>query len=138
MVVQCHTVLGYGPRGAADADRPRPLVRVRYKTENAGRETIAAPRFLAGLVLEGLAAKLKDEAEYFPGEAFVLDDQPAASHIMAEHNGRIPIVRLEISRALFLDEQWFDPRRLRIDPSRLRRLQDYFVYALDRACRKFF
>ncbi len=128
LILECHTVMPVGPKLAPDAGRPRPLVSITNSTEHG---TIFSDE-LARLLIQRFEKELSGE-EYPVGEGFVLNEEPGKGFILEEYSRKnIPMMRLSLSKSLFLNERHFSFEYLRVDELRLEYLRERLWGAVER------
>ncbi len=136
LVLECHTSMPVGPKRARDAGNPRPLVLLEHTVRGKGGPV---ETFDPGLA-EALEAHLD---KCFQGEECTVTRKIIASPAVSEGyiltrygTGPVPMLRLSLSRALFLDDSHFSFEYMRVDERRLRHLRELLWSALSGFFRK--
>lgn len=124
LIIECHTMMAVGPRNSHDPDAPRPLVTVSTKARRGGgAEFKTCPDELARELLRGMEKALADE-DATVAERFLLNNPAFEGHILPAYGGgKIPMLRLSISRSLFLNDRYFNYSRMKVDALRLQTLR---------------
>lgn len=136
-ILECHTHTAVGPDNSPDRGRPRPLVMTEYTAENieAIRKT-ASPDMAMDLAYI-MGRLFSGEGDTVAGDYRVSDN--SSGYIMKNYGTKgIPMLRLSLSRSLFLNDRYFDLEALKIDNRRLERLNEIFVSGLERFLNKYF
>jgi formiminoglutamase len=132
LIIECHTVAPVGPDSAGDAGRPRPVASVENIIESDGSVMETCRRDLASGLLSEIENSLRGEDDG-TGRRFAMKEGPSRGYIMKKYgHGAVPLVRLNISRSLFLNEKYFSYEYLRVDEIRIRRLRAMIWKAIER------
>ncbi|MCU0844788.1 MAG: N-formylglutamate amidohydrolase [Spirochaetes bacterium] len=138
LILDCHTMMAVGPRHSADPGRPRPLVTVNNIVTHEGTPIKTGPDDTARALLESMKKSLGGE-EWTVGEPFALNDPPFASHIMVRHGqGKTPLLRLSVSRGLFINDRYFRHDDLSVDSVRMLDLRRKIWEGIERFYRRHF
>ncbi len=122
LALDCHSMAAQAPLIAPDHDtsRPRPMICLG----NAGGRS-CPPRLLARL------ARCFTAAFQLPADQVSINYPFSGGYITRTYGKRhLPWVQVEMNRALYLTEPWFNPRTLQIDPERSAQLKNQFKRAL--------
>ncbi len=120
-IVVCHTVAPVAPPVAKDAGSPRPIITLEHITTNGANITTCDET--ATLKLLGILKKAFAGEKYTVATPFSVGT-PAKRYIMHRYAKHLlPIIRISLSKALFLNEKYFDPETLSIDPQRIQSIQ---------------
>lgn len=120
--LDCHSMAAEPPPVAPDAGTPRPHFCLSNDDgRTASTETMSR---LADALAE--AFELDREAIAF--------NAPFKGGYITRHHGNSPLpwIQVEMNRALYLSEPWFDSTTLTVAPARLAELRDRFLAALER------
>lgn len=123
LILDCHTMMPVGPPTAPDADKPRPLVTVgnTYTDEGNKRKTCSDNH--AAALLESLKRQFSGE-KVTVAEPFALNNPAFPGHIMKQYgNGKIPLIKLSLSRTFFFNEKYFSYEYLKVDELRIAELR---------------
>ena len=125
LLIDCHTMSSVGPPAAMDAGEPRPLICLG----NLGSEEGAAGRSGRTSLPEPLILRLRDiMAEVFSSDPVAAGDEElialnrpfVGGHITSHYSSKgFRVVQIELSKALYLDDRWFDAGEGAIDEGRL-------------------
>lgn len=138
LVLDCHTMMAVGPKHAADPGRPRPLVTVNNVVMDRGTPVKTCPDEIARGLLESMRKSLGSE-EWTVGEPFALNTPAFGSHIMLRHGrGKIPLLRLSVSRALFINDRYFRHDDLSVNSVRMLDLRRKLWQGIERFFRRNF
>ena len=136
MLIECHTHAAVGPLNSTDAGMPRPLVITSYATHQGsdagGISGADAARDLAAITGRLMMKEGDTVAEKFRAEA-----AETGGCIMKLYGKSIPVIRLSVSRALFLNDRDFNLGELTIDRARLLRLGSIISSGLEKFYSKF-
>ncbi|HNU91275.1 MAG TPA: N-formylglutamate amidohydrolase [Spirochaetota bacterium] len=138
LVLDCHTMMAVGPKHAADPGRPRPIVTVSNTVMDRGEPVRTCPDETARGLLESMRKSLGSE-EWTVGEPFALNSPRFDGHIMLRHGrGKIPLLRLSVSRALFINDRYFRHDDLSVNNVRMLDLRRRIWQGIERFYRRYF
>ena len=138
LILDCHTMMPVGPKHAADPGRPRPLVTLSNVVMDEGAPVKTCPDEAARGLLDSMRKSLGGE-EWTVGEPFTLNDPPFASHIMLRHGrGKTPLLRLSVSRGLFINDRYFRHDDLSVNSVRMLDLRRKIWDGIERFYRRHF
>lgn len=121
LMLDCHTMEAVGPKISPDPGNIRPKFCLgSYHGKSCPVETV---QHMAHCVQTAFALNDDD----------VVIDKPFAGGFITRTYGNkpIPCIQIEMSRALYLADPWFDKERLTVTPSRLAQLRQNFKNALE-------
>ncbi|MBN2159245.1 MAG: N-formylglutamate amidohydrolase [Spirochaetes bacterium] len=138
LILECHTIMPVGPAVSRDPGKPRPLVMIEHLAPRGKSvSSTCDPSLVRGLV-EQLEKSLSGEEETI-AEKFVASPDPSGGFILAEYGvGKIPMVRIGVSRALFLNDAHFNFEYLKVDELRIRHLRGLIWSAVEKFYTKYF
>jgi N-formylglutamate amidohydrolase len=118
--LDCHSMAATPPPVAPDRDTPRPL----FCLSNASGTTCD------DALLERVAASFAAAFEVPPEQVAL--NRPFTGGYIARRHGRRPLpwIQVEMSRALYLAEPWFDYETRYMDRARLDELRERFLQAV--------
>lgn len=120
-IVVCHTVAPVAPPVAADAGSPRPIITLEHIVSNGSDITTCDETLTVKLL--GIFKKAFAGEKYTVTTPFCIGN-PAKRYIMYKYAKHlVPMIRISLSKALFLNEKYFDPQTLTIDPQRIQSIQ---------------
>ncbi|MGL4369780.1 MAG: hypothetical protein ACRCUT_08940, partial [Spirochaetota bacterium] len=131
LILECHTVNAVGPRGAADENRPRPVISLQNTIEKEGRILETAPMPLVKELLAAMKKAFSGE-EISEGDPVRISEIPAQGYMMNRHAGTAPYIRLNISRGLFLNDSYFNYDYGKIDQIRVGEIRSKFKNGITR------
>jgi formiminoglutamase len=135
LIIDCHTVMPIGPRNAADAGVPRPIASVENQVMRNGTLVKTCPDKTALAFLSSIEASFSKEKDGIVSP-FVLKNDACNGYIMERYaKTGIPVLRLNISKSLFLNEKYFSYDFLRVDELRLREIKVKIEEAIKRFAR---
>jgi N-formylglutamate deformylase len=137
LVIECHTVAAVGPRLARDKDIPRPLIsvsRFRETTEGGGE---CCPLSVAEAVISNLARSFSAE-DHALDDPYKILETPIKGNLAKTFADRNPWLRLNLSRALFINDSYFSYEFAKIDNIRLASIRARLEEGLSRAFGKVF
>ena len=125
LLIDCHTMSSVGPPAAMDAAEPRPLICLGNLGDEAGgigsRERTSLPEPLI-LRLRDIMEDLfiSDPAAADEADLIALNRPFVGGHITRHYSSKgFRVVQIELSKALYLDDRWFDAGEGAIDDERL-------------------
>jgi formiminoglutamase len=138
LIIECHTMMAVGPENASDPGKPRPLMTVTTVTRRDGSVRKTLPDELARGLTDCMRKSFAAEDTTAAGRLAV--NRPAFhGHILDRYGGRgVPMARLSLSRALFLNDRYFFYDDLRIDELRILELRKKLWAGIERFFRKYF
>ena len=121
-IIVCHTTMPVAPPVAHDAGVPRPIIAIENGVTN-GSDIITCEETIA-LKLLSFFQKAFGSEDCTVTSPFVIA-KPAQRYIMQRYaKHKIPIIRVALSKSLFLNEKYFDPQNLSIDSHRTQHIQE--------------
>ena len=138
LILDCHTHMPVGPKKARDPGEPRPVVLVENRAVFNKKEIVTCPDDLAaGLVQSAQKAFAEEDASV--SKKIVLSGRASGGYLHAKIGASgIPMIRLSLSKALFLNDTHFNYDYLKVDEIRLKELKDKIWSALDKFFHKNF
>jgi N-formylglutamate deformylase len=133
LVIECHTVAAVGPRRADDRDTPRPLVSIQNMCEINDDRFESCTETFASALLSSLKKNLAAEPHAL-SDPFVLSKKPVTGKLSGEFSRNIPYMRVNLSRSLFLTDEYFNYEFAKFDNLRLAHLKS----KIDDAFMRFF
>jgi len=120
--LDCHSMAATPPPMAPDREAPRPLFCLSNAFGSACDDAL----------LERVAASFAAAFEVSP-EQVALNRPFSGGYITRRHGRRpLPWIQVEMNRALYLADPWFDPETRRMDGARLDELRERFLLAVSR------
>ncbi len=137
-ILECHTMMPVGPRNSFDAGKPRPLINVGNIANKDGATMSTCPDELAEAFIANLNKYFSDEDSTVAGK--VSYNKPKFDgHILNKYGpGDIPMIRLSISRSLFLNDEYFSYDYLKVDELRINELKKKIWAGIERFITKSF
>jgi formiminoglutamase len=127
--VDCHSMAALSPPIEADAGTPRPLICLGNLGDAGGEVTPEFDRItcsveMVNFMQEEFAAAFQHEDLELEVPATATMNVPFNGGYITRRMGNrgIPFVQIEMSRALYIDNRWFDDESLKIDDRRIRDL----------------
>jgi formiminoglutamase len=138
LIVECHTMMAVGPLNAADPGKPRPLMTVTTVTRKDGAIRKTLPDELSRGLTDCMRKSFTGEDTPAAGR-FAVNRPAFQGHILDRYGGAgVPMVRLSLSRALYLNDRYFFYEDLRIDELRIGDLREKLWSGIARFYRKYF
>ena len=135
LIIDCHTVMPIGPKNAKDADMPRPIISVENRIIKNGNVIKTCPDNIAEAFLKAFEDSFAKEKINI-NNPYVLKKEACAGYLMEEYGqSKINMLRLNISKSLFLNEKHFSPDFMRVDELRLAEINRKIEDALRRFSR---
>lgn len=138
LILECHTIMAVGPKFSRDPEKPRPIARLEHVIpSDDGAVNTCDPALARGL-LESLKKSLAGEEDTI-AEKLEVSRGPSRGYILARYGtSHIPMIRLSLSKSLYLNETYFNIDFMKVDELRLRYLRDLVWNAVERFfCRNF-
>ncbi|MBN2403067.1 MAG: N-formylglutamate amidohydrolase [Spirochaetes bacterium] len=136
-ILECHTMMPVGPRHAADAGRPRPLINV----ENTIKTSVRTMRTCPAETAENFLSCFK---KYFNNEDCTVSEKfsinnPLSDGCILETYGqtKIPMLRFSISTSLYLNDKYFDYDSLTVDNLRIKELNGRILSGIEKFALKY-
>ncbi len=124
LILECHTMMPVGPKNAVDKGMPRPLLSITSCIEKDGKTVHAARAELAAGLADSMKKFVSDE-DATVAEKLTVNNPPFGGFIMQKYAGSgIPLLRISVSRSLFLNDRYFNYDFLKVDELRLKHLRD--------------
>lgn len=131
-ILECHITMGIGAKNTADADKPLPLVRIHRFVEKKGAPVESVPYSASEFMMELL---VREFGKNRPPEDFVITERPMTGNLAHTFFKNVPYLRLDLSRAFFYDERFFDPER-RTDKKIIHQIREAVFSAIEKTYRK--
>lgn len=132
LILECHTMMAVGPAVSRDPGKPRPLILLEHRVENKGGFVETCKPGLAAGLMEQMEKTFSGIEETI-AEKFVISADPSPGFIHGQYGkGPVPMIRLSLSRALFLTDAYFNIDFLRVDELRLRELHGLLWTAIEK------
>jgi N-formylglutamate deformylase len=132
LILDCHTMMAVGPEISPDPGKPRPIIRLEHNIEHNGETISTCGDGLAAMFMEQLSKSLSGEDETV-ADKFVTSEEPSKGYILNTYGaGKVPMIRLSLSRSLFLNDAYFNFDYLRVDELRIRHLRGLLWEAIEK------
>ncbi len=136
-IIECHTHTAVGPENSPDRGRPRPLVITEYTADNNDVILKTASPDMAMDLASIMGRLFSAEGDTVAGDYRVSGN--SSGYIMKNYGTKgIPMLRLSLSRSLFMNDRYFDLEGLQIDNRRMSRLNEIYRTGLERFLNKYF
>jgi N-formylglutamate amidohydrolase len=122
LVIECHTVAAAGSPSDDDADVPRPLFSIQTKRDDGSSLTDVCDSRTAESLLSHVRKALSGE-KHALREPFTVSGRGISGNLCREFSGKIPYMRVNLSRALFLNDEYFNQDFAKVDGLRLSQLK---------------
>jgi len=138
LILDCHTVLAAAPASSPDAGSPRPVVRLDNIITSGNSQVKTCDDGFMKLLHETIKKNFSGEKES-AGNAFETGSGPVKGYIAEQYGATdIPLVRISLSRALFLNETYFSYDYLRVDDIRIRSIRQNLWKSIEKAWKKYY
>lgn len=138
LILEFHTMLPVGPKYAKDADKPRPLIKIEHKTRYGGRFQETAGIDEARALAESILFNL-DSLEGSVAGDYLVDSSDSPGYLMKRYGTRgIPMLKVSLSRALFINERYFNWDYMKADELRLGEIRNSVWGGIRFFCETFF
>lgn len=137
-LLDCHTMMSVGTSCSEDAGKPRPLVSVQNVLNNAKGISETAPMQMAEELLRILSREFRREEDTV-AERFTLNSPMFKGNLLKTFGlGKVPMMRLSLSRALFFTEDFLNLNEMKVDEYRIGELRRRVLRALQLFSERFF
>lgn len=133
LIIECHTVMGIGPKNAKDSDKLRPIVTLHNLMKNKDKTIETCSMSFAKSLIEQLQKNFSNEKEISLEDPFIISKKPLNDYLIQEFSGKVPYIRIDISRSLFLNDKYFNYDYLKVDQIRLKDLKKRTWKAIEKA-----
>lgn len=132
LIIECHTMLAVGPTVSRDPGRPRPIILLEDIIDEAGNPAKTCSPELTANLMEHLK-KAFSGVDDTVVEKFAVAAEPSPGFIHRQYGrGPVPMVRLSLSRALYLNDKYFSYDYMRVDELRIRHLNELLWSAIEK------
>jgi len=136
-ILECHTHTAVGPDNSPDRGHPRPLVMTEYTADSNTLISRTAPPDMAMDMASFMGRLFSGEGDTVAGDFRVSGN--SSGYLMKNYGTKgIPMLRISLSRSLFLNDRYFDLEGLKIDSRRMSRLNEIYNTGLERFINKYF
>ncbi len=138
LIIECHTMLAVSPENSRRPGKPRPLISIENSFEKGGKEILTCSNELAADLAEILRKNFSDEKDTVT-EKVTVNDPRTGGHILKTYGtGEIPLLRLSLSKSLFINDRFFSYDFMKVDDLRINKLKSLVWQSLNRFFRKNF
>jgi hypothetical protein len=138
LIIVCHTVLAIGAKTDLDHDKPRPLFRIYNNILKDSTSFKSAPDILCETLRDNLKKIFAGELTNKEIDNFQIAAEPINDHIMQKYSGKLSILRLDISRELFINDKYFNYDYLKVDQLRISDIKEMIWDVINRMYNKFY
>ena len=132
LIIECHTMLAVGPAISRDPGMPRPIILLENVIDRNGTPVPTCDQAIAANLLEHLKKAFAGVEETI-AEKFTLAAEPSPGFIHPHYGGgSVPMIRLSLSRALFLNDTYFSYDYMKVDELRIRQLNELLWSAIEK------
>lgn len=135
LILECHTVSAIGGRYAADRDIVRPIVSIQHITERSDGSASAHNNHFASALLAA-CKKFFPSNDSLAAHPFELIDKPIRGYLSRLLSAKVPYLRLNLSRGLFMGSEYFSAEYSKIDSHRIDWVRTRMNDALERFAAK--
>jgi N-formylglutamate deformylase len=132
LILDCHTMLAVAPPISRDPGKPRPIILLERIISNGDKSVSTCDTEVAASLMEHLKKSFSG-VEGTIAEKFTMAGEPSSGYIHSHYGtGPIPMIRLSLSRTLFLNDTYFSYDYMRVDEIRIRQLRDLLWGAIEK------
>jgi len=132
LILDCHTMLAVGPAISRDPGKPRPIILLERIISSREQSISTCDPEIAASLMEHMKKSFSG-VEGTIAEKFTTSGDPSPGYIHRHYgNGPIPMIRLSLSRSLFLNDTYFSYDYMRVDEIRIRQLRDLLWSAIEK------
>lgn len=136
LIIECHTMMPIGPQVAQDRGKPRPLISIDSTIMKNGKAVSTCPEEITAALLANLKKNFAHE-DATVTEKCSLREKPVEGEIMKMYSQQdIPMLRLSLSKSLFINDSHFSYEYLRVDELRIKELKERLWNAIEKSCDK--
>jgi len=138
LILECHTIMASGPELSDDPGEPRPSIRLENTIEVDGNIIKTCDDNLVSTFMDNIKKSFSSE-KGISDNMYEVKKEKSTGHIMKKYGqSNIPMVRLSVSRAFFLNDQHFSYDYLKVDELRIKSLNKNLWNSLSKSFKKFF
>ncbi len=138
LILECHTMPAIGPAISSDPGSPRPIFSIENMISSKDRIVSTCSDNLASDLINRLKKSFTRESETVTGK-IKLNHRKIKGHILEKYGTKkIPMLRISLSRSLFLNERYFSYDYMRVDELRIRRIRLSIWEAVEKFFKKNF
>lgn len=138
LILECHTMMAVGPALSPDAGTPRPTVLVEHRARGKKSTVDTCDRGRAESLVECLGRPFAGEEETIAGK-FIIREEPSGGYILRNYGtAEIPMIRISLSRSLYINDRFFNYDYLRVDDLRIGALRDMLWSGIEKFFNKNF
>ncbi len=132
LIIECHTMLAVGPTISRDPGKPRPIILLEHIIEGAGSTVETCDQEVTASLMDHLKKAFAGVEDSIV-EKFTMAAEPSPGFIHRQYGkGSIPMIRLSLSRALYLNDKYFSYDYMRVDELRIRQLRDLLWASIEK------
>ena len=125
-----------GPQTSPDAGKARPLILVENSVADGDETRLTCPASFTETLAHHLKKNFSGE-DATVAEKVSISERPATGIIIQKYgSGDIPLLRLSVSKALFINDTYFSFDYLRVDDLRIRDLKHRLWDAVEKTAEK--
>ncbi len=132
LILECHTMSPVGPKNATDSGLPRPLISIQNVIFKNNKSHFTCEMQNAENLL-ALFQKFFNKEDGTVAKKFELNNPMFNGNILSTYGtGKIPMIRLSISKSLFLSDEHFDINTMQVNPKRIIELREKISNILEK------
>ena len=132
LILECHTMMAVGPKISHDPGKPRPIVILENRVSHDDTVIKTCGDDLTASLLEYLGKSFFKE-ESTIAQKYAIRSEPSNGFILKRFGaGKIPVIRLSITRSLFLNDVYFSSDYMRVDELRIMHLKQLIWSAIEK------
>ncbi len=135
LIIECHTIPAI--ENYNSGEKSNPLFRISYKADINSRTVETCPKVFAEILMQNLQKNFSDEKSGSRNK-FEINDRPLLTSIITKNFSRIPYLRLDISKQLFLNDEYFNYDYMKVDQLRLSSIKKKIWISIDKMYNKCF
>jgi N-formylglutamate amidohydrolase len=138
LIIECHTMLAVSPETSRRPGRPRPIISLENSVESRGKDILTCEKGLAADFADILKKNFSDEKETVT-ESVQVNNPRTGGHILNTYGrGDIPMLRLSLSKSLFINDRFFSYDFMKVDEIRIQKLKTMLWQSIEKFYRKNF
>jgi hypothetical protein len=136
--LECHTMMAVSPKNSPRPGQPRPIISIENSFESDDREVLTCSRELAADFADILKKNFVNENETVTDSVKINNPRSRGYILNTYGRGEIPMLRLSLSKSLFINDRFFSYDFMKVDDIRINRLKSMIWQSIEKLYRKNF
>jgi N-formylglutamate amidohydrolase len=136
LILECHTMSPVGPKNSADTGMPRPLISLQNIIFSNDKSRYTCQVKLTENLI-ALFQKYFSKEDATVAKKFEINNPLFSGYLLSRYGtGKIPMIRMSLSKSLFLSDEYLDINTLEVKPRRLFEIRDKISLILEKFCKE--